>query len=255
MCELLGLNFNLPISPSLSFRGFRHRGEENPDGWGIARFEGKACQVVKEPTCATDSGLAKFLRDYENFRSTIFIGHVRHATRGSPALVNTHPFVRTFRKREVVLAHNGHVESVMDPSALKFHPVGETDSEYLFCSLLTKMSVEKIDFEDYEKIEAMLREFNQFGTMNLLMSEGVHLYSYRDAHGYNGLSVTRRVTPFGTVRLMDEDWIVDLDEEKSPDQRGIIIASKPLTVGEKWQDLTPGTLNVFVGGACVYSGA
>ena len=36
MCELLGLAFNKPISPSLSFRGFRHRGERNPDGWGLA---------------------------------------------------------------------------------------------------------------------------------------------------------------------------------------------------------------------------
>jgi len=30
MCELLGLNFKLPVSPSFSFRGFRHRSEGNP---------------------------------------------------------------------------------------------------------------------------------------------------------------------------------------------------------------------------------
>jgi len=42
MCELLGLNFKLPVSPSFSFRGFRHRSEGNPHGWGIARYEGKA---------------------------------------------------------------------------------------------------------------------------------------------------------------------------------------------------------------------
>ena len=38
MCELLGLCFNLPVRPDISFRGFRHRGENNPDGWGIAFF-------------------------------------------------------------------------------------------------------------------------------------------------------------------------------------------------------------------------
>ncbi len=48
MCELLGLNFKLPVSPSFSFRGFRHRSEGNPHGWGIARYEGKACQILKE---------------------------------------------------------------------------------------------------------------------------------------------------------------------------------------------------------------
>ena len=40
MCELLGLSFNQPISPSLSFRGFKFRSEKdkNPDGWGIAYY-------------------------------------------------------------------------------------------------------------------------------------------------------------------------------------------------------------------------
>lgn len=36
MCELLGLCFNLPVRPDIPFKGFRHRGANNPDGWGIA---------------------------------------------------------------------------------------------------------------------------------------------------------------------------------------------------------------------------
>ncbi len=36
MCELLGLSFNTPVRPNLSFKGFHIRGETNPDGWGIA---------------------------------------------------------------------------------------------------------------------------------------------------------------------------------------------------------------------------
>jgi glutamine amidotransferase len=77
MWQLLGLNFNKPVRASLSFRGFTHRGNFNPHGWGLARYEGKACQIFKEPLTATNSSLATFVRDYEQFRSTIFIGHVR----------------------------------------------------------------------------------------------------------------------------------------------------------------------------------
>lgn len=91
MCELLGLNFNQPVRCSLSFRGFSHRGEHNPHGWGIARFSGPACQVLKEPIEAPNSKLATFLRDYEPFVSKIFIGHVRYASRGNSTLQNT-PF-------------------------------------------------------------------------------------------------------------------------------------------------------------------
>lgn len=251
MCELLGLNFNRPVPCSLSFRGFRHRGEHNPHGWGIARFDGRACQVFKEPIKAPNSKLATFLRDYESFVSKIFIGHVRYASRGNHTLQNTHPFLRTFRSREFVLAHNGTLDPVIPRSALKFYPVGETDSEYLLCALLTMLSKDGISFTDFQRIEAVLREFNRFGTMNLLFSEGDHLYSYRDQNGYNGLCIIERTAPFDRVSLRDEDWEVDLNEEKHPNQRGFVIATRPLT-DEKWNDLPPGSMRVFKDGQCVY---
>lgn len=251
MCELLGLNFNQPVRVSLSFRGFRHRGDHNPHGWGIARFDGRACQVFKEPICAVASNLATFLRDYALFVSTTFIGHVRYASRGNLTLRNTHPFVRTFRSREVALAHNGTVDRVMPETELTFHPVGETDSEYLFCALLTRMSREQIRWTDFQDIETMLREFNGAGGMNCIFSEGDHLYCYRDRNGYNGLCWVERKPPFNYVSLRDEDWDVDLAEEKHPNQRGVVVATRPLT-DEDWQPLSPGSLHVFQKGRSVY---
>ncbi|MBN2208030.1 MAG: class II glutamine amidotransferase [Candidatus Coatesbacteria bacterium] len=253
MCELLGLNFNQPVRPSLSFRGFRLRGEGNPHGWGIARFDGPACQVFKEPVSAPKSKLATFLRDYESFVGKVFIGHVRRASRGDRTLKNTHPFVRIFGSREIVLAHNGtlDLERPMENSAVDFRPVGETDSEYLFCALLAKFSERGIYFTDFHKIEAVLHEFNKYGTMNLLFSEGEHLYSYRDQNGYNRLCMTERAAPFDEVCLQDEDWVVNLAKEKHPDQRGFVIATGPLTK-EQWNDLRSGSLTVFKDGRCVY---
>jgi predicted glutamine amidotransferase len=180
MCELLGLNFNHPVRCSLSFRGFRHRGEHNPHGWGIARFDGKACQIFKELVKAPNSKLAMFLRDYDSFVSKTFIGHVRYASQGNHSLQNTHPFSRVFQYQEVALAHNGTLRPVINKDMLKFHPVGETDSEYLLCALLTVLSEKRIRFTDFQRIEVVLRGFNRFGKMNLLFSEGDHLYSYRD---------------------------------------------------------------------------
>lgn len=229
MCELLAINFNQPVRISLSFGGFRHRGDQNPHGWGIARFEGPACHVFKEPISAKDSKLATFLRDYEAFSSKTFIGHVRYRSQGNIALRNTHPFVRTFRSREFVLAHNGTVSPVVDRNILKFHPVGETDSEYFLCTLLTKLSRQRISFSNFQSIEFILQDFNKDGNMNLLFSEGEHLFVYRDQNGYNGLCMTHRTAPFDKVSLRDEDWEVDLSEDKRPDQRGFVIATRPLT--------------------------
>lgn len=251
MCELLGLNFNQPVRCSVSFRGFRHRGDHHPHGWGIARFDGRACQVFKEPIRASHSRLATFLRDYESFESTIFIGHVRFASQGNHTLRNTHPFSRPFRSRDVVLAHNGTLNLVIDRSSLKFHPVGETDSEPLFCALLTTLSNDRIPFSDFSRIEAVLRTFNEHGTMNLLFSEGEHLYVYRDQNEYSGLYLTERIAPFKKVSLQDEDWEVDLAEEKHPDQRGFMIATSPLT-DEQWKELPGGSLQVFKNGRHVH---
>ena len=253
MCELLGLNFKLPVSPSFSFRGFRHRSEGNPHGWGIARYEGKACQILKEAADAQESKLAEFVRDYELFQSKIFIGHVRDATRGGNTLSNTHPFKRIFGSNEVALAHNGTLESVpMENNGLSLLPVGDTDSEYLFCALLTIMAADQIHFTDFQEIERILQDFNQLGKANLLFSEGEHLYIYRDKDGHNGLCMTERISPFGIKSLQDEDWEIDLAEEKSPGQRGFVIASHPLTKNEKWTDLEMEKLLVLKDGEIVY---
>jgi glutamine amidotransferase len=169
------------------------------------------------------------------------IGHVRYASVGGNTLENTHPFVRVFRRREVALARNGTLRWSQVDNPLKFHPVGKTDSEQLLCALLTKLSKQRIDFTDLQGIQAVLRSFNGLGTMNVLFSEGDHLYCHRDQAGTNGLCKTERNAPIDKVSLRDEDWEVDLAEEKRSDQRGFVIATRPLT-NEQWNHLAPGSL-------------
>jgi predicted glutamine amidotransferase len=251
MCELLGLSFNQPVRCSLSFRGFRDRGARNPDGWGVARYAGPACQVLKEPVEAPGSRLAEFIRDYDAFTGRVFVAHVRWASRGAVELKNTHPFSRTFRSRDVVFAHNGTVDDAVAAGRLSFHRVGRTDSELLFCALLTGLSERRIAFTDYAQIEGLLRGFNHHGHMNVLFSDGDHLFAYRDQGGYTGLCVTQRRAPFDVARLRDEDWEVDLAEEKRPDQRGYVVATRPLT-DERWTHIPPGSLLVVRHGERVY---
>jgi glutamine amidotransferase len=256
MCELLGLNFKYPVSASFSFRGFRHRSDENAHGWGIARYDGAACQIFKEALKAEDSRLAEFIRDYESFQSQIFIGHVRDASLGAHTLANTHPFIRVFRKREIVLAHNGTLkEAPMADEDLHYSKVGETDSEGILCALLTEMEREDVSLDDHLRIEQILVRFNQGGTMNLLFSDGTSLYCYKDQGGHNGLQLVERAAPFSPVSLKDEDWQVDFAEEKEPDQHGYVIASHPLTKGESWVDLEKGKLIVLKNGQILYGNA
>ena len=47
MCELLGLNFNEPVTCSFSFLRFRQRGNDHPDRWGIGRYNAKSLQLSR----------------------------------------------------------------------------------------------------------------------------------------------------------------------------------------------------------------
>jgi glutamine amidotransferase len=257
MCQLLGLAFNQNVRLSLSFRGFRHRADDNPDGWGIAAFPDGSAQIFKEPIEANKSGLAEFVRDYDALTSSIFIGHVRRASVGKELLLkNTHPFCREVRGKHLVLAHNG----TLNKSALKrmlngrFSSVGETDSETLLCAVATWIVEESVPLTGFERIQAHLTELNSHGKMNLLFSDGEHLFAYcdRDANGDTGLRFTERKAPFQAVSLTDEDWEVNLADEKRPDQRGFVTATVPLTTNEEWKPLNPGTLHVFKNGATVF---
>lgn len=92
--------------------------------------------------------------------------------------------------------------------------MGETDSEQAFCLLLDEMSANNIQFDNFAGIEEILHRLNAFGNMNLVFSEGEHLYVYRDKNGYNGLCAVERRWPFPEVSLVDEDWRVDLRAKK-----------------------------------------
>ncbi len=252
MCELLALSFNRPVRPSLSFRGFQHRGDYNPHGWGLACYPDKSAHIFKEPVRARASGLAQFLRNYPPLRSRIFIAHVRYMSCGEPCFANTHPFSRELRGEDIVFAHNGTLCGRLVPVPGPYAPIGGTDSERAFCAVLNWITAEQVDLRNFERLHTKLSELNEQGSLNVLFSNGVCLYAYHDARGYKGLHLLRREAPFERVRLNDEDWEGELRGEKGADERGYLIASAPLT-DENWRPFEPGSLLVFENGEQIYN--
>ncbi|CAN0100039.1 unnamed protein product [Sphacelaria rigidula] len=149
MCQLMGMQANTPTDFCFSFRGFRKRGgrtDRHVDGWGLGFFEGKGYRNFVDTLPSTLSPVASLMCTYPIKTRTV-IAHVRLATQGKVGLENVHPFSRELWGSYWIFAHNGDVPAARDPakkaffktSSTRYTPVGDTDSETVFCFFLNNL--------------------------------------------------------------------------------------------------------------------
>lgn len=253
MCQLLGMNCNVPTDICFSFTGFKARGGEtdvHADGWGIAFFEGRGVRLFLDPQPSSASPIAELVRAYP-IHSKNVIAHIRKATQGSVKLENTHPFQRELWGRYWVFAHNGHLpqlNEVENPLALDggFLPVGDTDSEKALCWILQNLRNKFGDVAPQEgDLFAYLHELTlqlcAYGQCNYLLSNGQMMY----AHCSTQLCYIVRRAPFAAAHLRDHDVTVDFSAVTRPDDRVAVIATQPLTDNESWCSMPSGSLWCF----------
>lgn len=251
MCQLLGMNCNVPTDICFSFTGFRARGgltDHHRDGWGIAFFEGRGVRVFLDPQPSVDSPVAELVHQYP-IRSLNVISHIRKATQGEIRLDNTHPFQRELWGQYWIFAHNGNLLDYTPRLGGRFLPVGTTDSERAFCHILQTLSERFPDGPPAAAtLHATLRELaitiGAHGEFNFLLSNGERLF----AHCSSRLAYVIRQAPFPTAHLSDEDVSVDFNHVTTPDDRVAVIATLPLTDNETWTVIAPGTLMAFAHG-------
>ncbi|MFT6925050.1 MAG: putative glutamine amidotransferase [Psychromonas sp.] len=248
MCELLGMSANVPTDICFSFSGLIKRGGEtgpHKDGWGITFYEGKGCRSFKDPSPSCNSPVAKLVKEYP-IKSKSVISHIRQANRGSVSLENTHPFIRELWGKNWTYAHNGQLTGYEALPLGQDMPVGQTDSERVFCWILGQLrqsySSEPDDMlEMFKKVAGYADTLREMGVFNMLLSDGEYVMSYCT----NNLSWITRRAPFGKARLIDEDMVVDFNEETSATDVVTVIATRPLTNNEQWTKMQEGEFCVF----------
>lgn len=246
MCELLGMECNVPTDIVFSFSGLALRGGArgpHADGWGLALYEGRSVRTFLEPAAAAKSALAAYVRN-NPVKTLLAIAHVRKRTRGPVNLANTHPFVRELWGRHFTFAHNGTVRGIktrIDRRG-RFQPIGTTDSEVAFCALMNRL--ERAFPKGYPSPNALAkagREIGAYGTFNFLLADGTQLF----ARCATKLSYIVRKAPFGNATLADDDLSVDFSTVTTPRDRVAVIATAPLTRDEAWTIGVPGEMWVF----------
>jgi predicted glutamine amidotransferase len=251
MCQLLGMNCNVPTDICFSFEGFCARGgktDDHKDGWGIAFFESKGCRIFIDAKSSINSPIAELVRNYP-IHSTHVIAHIRKATQGEITLENCHPFRRELWGRYWVFAHNGDLKDFHPKNTGFYQAVGNTDSEQAFCLILNtlreRFPENKPPLKDfYLVIQEITDKISTHGIFNYLLSDGEYFF----AHCSTKLCYIVRQAPFAAAHLIDEDLTVDFSELTKENDRVAVIATTPLTDNEVWTPIQPGELLVFQDG-------
>ena len=256
MCELMGMCFSSPVAAEFSLSAFALRDEENADGWGLAWYTGRSLTIVKEPLSWRASDCARFLGGYGDLASHLYIAHVRHATvGGAPKHADTHPFSRELGGRSYCFAHNGTVRAAMqDFPARRFQPIGQTDSEHVFCALLDEIAEIGDALPEPPQWRWLAQRFdaiNRLGKFNCLLSDGDRLFAWHDRNGFKGLHFHAVRVGEGRVQHL-EDTTMEMELESDASVRGIVIATRPLS-DSGWHSFQPGELLVVERGRIRHS--
>lgn len=255
MCELLGMSANTPTDLCFSFTGLTQRGGKtgpHADGWGVAFFEGKGIRTFHDSTASSSSELANFVQTLP-IKSKTAICHIRQANVGNICLANTHPFVRELWGKNWVFAHNGQVEN-FTPQAGIYEPIGETDSEAIFCDLMNQVRHQLTRDAQTDQLTQVLTtlagKYAQQGVFNCLLSNGDWLFTFCSTK----LACITRRAPFGPAQLKDADVTVDFEGETTPNDVVSIIATEPLTTDENWHIYAPGEWRLWQHGEVAAQG-
>lgn len=254
MTQLLALSFDCATSPSIRLRGLE-RAESSLDavyGWGLAWYpqDGNAAMVVKDPTSLGTNALTHVLSDWERFSATVFVAHLRGAAKRR-AQQDTHPFQRSYGGRDWVLAHNGDLRHGFrhelplgdDPT---FEPMGQTDSEHLFCWLLSQLRAaghRRLRDVPAEALAGWLRRINRLGTLNLLLSDGTDVAAYSDAFGYRPLWWIRHTPPDPLIRVTNAEIDLKVGTSADASRTAVVVSSERLSEAG-WAPIGPGELLV-----------
>jgi predicted glutamine amidotransferase len=255
MCELLGMNCNVPTDITFSFSGFRQRGGgtgPHRDGWGIAFYEGKGARLFHDVHPSADSEIARMVQAFP-IKSKNVISHIRRRTHARVCVENTHPFQRELWGRAWVFAHNGYLKGIKRKRLEFYHPIGTTDSEHAFCYLLDTLrrSFRGIPEPDelWPVIKTVFDELATMGKCNLLLCDSRHLYTYCTS----SLCWIQRRAPFSRASLVDADLEVDFNEHAQPTDKVVVIATAPLTRNETWVPCAPNEFRVFGEGESIHT--
>lgn len=140
---------------------------KHDSGWGVVYKVDLGYKLYKAPVpCWSDPEFTRI------GKRQIFLIHARKASPGYGSnLVNTHPFQKQRKGTTWYFCHNGTINDSVLPHCENLE--GETDSERFFNLLLERYD----ESNDMKSLATTIRSFNNYTSLNFLLSNGKFLYA------------------------------------------------------------------------------
>ena len=240
-CQLLGINSCSPYDCTTSFQKLARRGGDtdiHSHGWGLAYYCDKS-KALRDAEAAASSPIAKSISE---LMSQNVISHIRFATEGSVCMDNVHQFSRQLFGKDWVFAHNGDVPMFKGTHKANvwlggtargkgvFEPIGDTDSEALFCAILNSVNARFSSMPPlpvlHDYINKLCQEIVSYDSkstiLNFLLGFGGEIqiaYSWpgrrEGSRTWNGLHYKLKERGQGQVAVIATKPLVDSGEEEA----------------------------------------
>lgn len=251
MPSILAMSFEGALSPSFDMRCL-HPGRTPPDGWGIGFYPGHepAASVLKEPAPAALSHKSQLVQSWEHLEASLCTLHIRSARWGNISDANTQPFQRTWGKRDWLFTHAGSLDRRPElPDGALFEPVGSTDTELVFCGLLSQIAKrgwKSLRDADPKVLQGWLAAYDELGVMTCTLTDGTDLLVYTDGQGAQPCWIWHIKPPYEEVVFGDDEIGVDLTRRGAKARKGVVVATNILEseceTPTTWRELEPGSL-------------
>ena len=213
MCELFCFSGHdkRNLNPELNI--FYSHSETNPNGWGIYYQLDEGTFFKKGPEKANLSEELKIILE-SPVDTQYALAHIRHATIGANAYLNSHPFkARDNMGKEWVFMHNGSIFEGHILDAYKDVQEGQTDSERIFLYIMDRINQAFsqnngiTEEEQFHILEDIVEELSPENKLNLIFTNGEYTAIHTNMENTLYEKKITEGTLFATVPLDDFGWV------------------------------------------------
>lgn len=248
--DVLLVNFDAPASPSLDINLSKLSAGPHALGWGLGWYPGNqpTATVIKDPSARQAQVFTDSLTDWSNFRSNIFFTKIRGA---EPDYNQSEmqPFSRIYAGSDWMFMHNGDLDKVQMHAGTgdlspRFEPVGKTDSEIAFCSLLARLEAQgarSLSDVNPATLLSWFSEFDNYGSADMYLTDGQTVCCYHGKRSPKPLRYARFTPPdIGQARVSGAVSIM-IDNPQDTFRTAFIVTSADFT-GAPWTQMQPGQM-------------